>query len=214
VAAIVPLLFLALALPGLAHGVAAGTIRSDRDAARMLADTMAGLGPYLVLAFFAAQFVACFAQSRLGEMLAVAGGGLLARAALPTALLIALFVVAVSLANLVMASASAKYAFLAPVFVPMFMQVGVSPELTQAAYRVGDSITNSVAPLNPYMVVVLMLLQRHAPGAGIGTLVAIMLPYALAIGVTWTALLALWVALGLPLGPEGPLAYPGGPGLP
>ncbi|HSJ99187.1 MAG TPA: AbgT family transporter [Myxococcota bacterium] len=214
VAAIVPLLFFALALPGLAHGVAARTIRSDRDAARMLSDTMAGLGPYLVLAFFAAQFVACFGQSRLGEMLAIAGGELLARAALPTPLLLALFVVAVAFVNLVMASSSAKYAFLAPVFVPMFMQVGVSPELTQAAYRVGDSITNAVAPLNPYQVIVLMLLQRYARHAGIGTLVATMLPYALAFGVVWTALLALWVALGLPLGPEGPLTYPAGGGLP
>jgi aminobenzoyl-glutamate transport protein len=180
----------------------------------MLSDTMAGLGPYLVLAFFAAQFVACFGQSRLGEMLAIAGGELLARAALPTPLLLALFVVAVAFVNLVMASSSAKYAFLAPVFVPMFMQVGVSPELTQAAYRVGDSITNAVAPLNPYQVIVLMLLQRYARYAGIGTLVAIMLPYALAFGVVWTALLALWVALGLPLGPEGPLTYPAGGGLP
>jgi len=214
VAAIVPLLFLALAIPGLAHGIAARTIRSDRDAARMLADTMAGLGPYLVLAFFAAQLVACFAQSRLGEMLAIAGGEGLARAALPTPLLMALFVLAVSLVNLVMASASAKYAFLAPVFVPMFMQVGVSPELTQAAYRVGDSITNAVAPLNPYQVIVLMLVQRYLRQAGIGTLVATMLPYTVALGVVWTALLALWVALGLPLGPEGPLAYSPPAGMP
>lgn len=214
VAAIVPLLFLALAIPGLAHGVAARTIRSDRDAARMLADTMAALGPYLVLAFFAAQFVACFGRSRLGEMLAIAGGELLARAALPTPLLLALFVGAVSVVNLVMASASAKYAFLAPVFVPMFMQVGVSPELSQAAYRIGDSITNAVAPLNPYQVIVLVLLQRYASGAGIGTLVAMMLPYAAAFGVTWTALLALWVALGLPLGPAGPLVYTPAGGLP
>jgi aminobenzoyl-glutamate transport protein len=213
VASIVPLLFLALALPGLAHGVAARTIRSDRDAARMLGETMAALGPYLVLAFFAAQFVACFGQSRLGEMLAIAGGELLARAALPEPILLALFVVCVAAANLVMASSSAKYAFLAPVFVPMFMQVGVSPELTQAAYRVGDSITNSIAPLNPYQVVVLVLVQRYARQAGIGTLVATMLPYALAFGVAWIALLALWVALGLPLGPEGPLTFPAPPGL-
>lgn len=214
VASIVPLLFLGLALPGLAHGVAARTIRSDRDAARMLGDTMAALGPYLVLAFFAAQFVACFGQSRLGEMLAVAGGEMLARAALPTPVLLAVFVVAVATVNLVMASSSAKYALLAPVFVPMFMQVGVSPELTQAAYRIGDSITNAVAPLNPYQVIVLMLVQRYAREAGIGTLVAIMLPYTLAFGVAWVALLATWVAIGLPLGPAGPLLYPNPAGLP
>ena len=213
VASIVPLMFFALALPGLAHGIAARTIRSDRDAARMLAETMAGLAPYLVLAFFAAQFVACFGYSRLGEMLAVAGGEGLARIALPTPLLLVLFVLAVAVVNLIMASSSAKYAFLAPVFVPMFMQVGVSPELTQAAYRIGDSITNAAAPLNPYQVILLVLLQRYAPGAGIGTLVALMIPYALAFAVTWPLLLAVWVALGLPLGPEGPLAYVAGAGL-
>ena len=140
-------------------------------------------------------------------MLAVAGGDVLAQAALPTPLLLALFVLSVALVNLVMASSSAKYAFLAPVFVPMFMQVGVSPELTQAAYRIGDSITNAVAPLNPYQVILLILLQRYAPGSGIGTLVALMIPYALAFAVVWTALLAAWGALGLSLGPAGPLGY-------
>jgi aminobenzoyl-glutamate transport protein len=212
VASIVPLMFFALALPGLAHGIAARTIRSDRDAARMLAETMAALAPYLVLAFFAAQFVACFGYSRLGEMLAVAGGDWLARIALPTPLLLVLFVLSVSVVNLIMASSSAKYAFLAPVFVPMFMQVDVSPELTQAAYRIGDSITNAVAPLNPYQVILLVLLQRYAPGAGIGTLVALMIPYALAFAVAWPLLLAAWVLLGLPLGPAGPLAYGAGAG--
>lgn len=211
VAAIVPLMFFATAVPGLAHGVAAGTVRSDRDAAAMLGETMAAMGPYVVLAFFAGQFVASFGHSRLGEMLAVAGGELLARAALPTALLLALFVVGVAGLDLAMASMSAKYAFLAPVFVPMFMQVGVSPELTQAAYRVGDSVANTVAPLNPYLVILLVVVQRYRPGAGIGTLVALMLPYAAAFGVAWTALLLLWVALGLPLGPAGPLHYPAAP---
>lgn len=214
VAAIVPLMFLATALPGLAHGVAAGSVRSDRDAARMLGETMAAMGPYVVLAFFAGQFVASFGHSRLGEMLAVAGGELLARAALPTALLLALFVAGVAGLDLAMASMSAKYAFLAPVFVPMFMQVGVSPELTQAAYRVGDSVANTVAPLNPYLVILLVVVQRYQPGAGIGTLVALMLPYAAAFGVAWTALLLLWVALGLPLGPAGPLHYPAAAPLP
>ncbi len=214
VAAIVPLMFLATALPGLAHGVAAGSVRSDRDAARMLGETMAAMGPYVVLAFFAGQFVASFGHSRLGEMLAVAGGELLARAALPTALLLALFVVGVAGLDLAMASMSAKYAFLAPVFVPMCMQVGVSPELTQAAYRVGDSVANTVAPLNPYLVILLVVVQRYQPGAGIGTLVALMLPYAAAFGVAWTALLLLWVALGLPLGPAGPLHYPAAAPLP
>ncbi|RIL01337.1 MAG: aminobenzoyl-glutamate transporter [Proteobacteria bacterium] len=208
IAAIVPLLFVALAVPGLAHGVAARTIRSDRDAARLLGDTMASMGPYVVMAFFAAQFVACFGKSRLGELLAIGGGEALAHAALPTTLLVGAFVATSAAINLAIASMSAKYAFLAPVFVPLFMQLGVSPELVQAAYRVADSSTNVITPLNPYLVIVLVLAQRYEPRAGIGTIVALMLPYALAFLVAWTALLLAWTAFGLPLGPAGPLSYP------
>jgi len=207
VRAIVPLLFLGFLIPGAVYGVAVGRIRSDRDLATMMGETMAAMGPYLVLAFFAAQFIAWFAHSGLGEMLAVTGGRLLARAALPHALLVLGFVVVVMLVNLVIGSMSAKYAFLAPVFVPMFMQVGISPELTQAAYRVGDSVTNVITPLNPYVVILLVFVQRHAPRAGIGTLLALMLPYALAFACAWSGLLALWIAAGAELGPAGPLAY-------
>jgi aminobenzoyl-glutamate transport protein len=205
--AIVPLLFLTFLLPGLAYGAAAGSLRSDRDVARMLGETMASMGPYIVLAFFAAQFIAYFTHSRLGEMLAIHGGEWLVRAALPAPLLMTAFVVVVGLANLLIGSMSAKYAFFAPVFVPMFMRVGISPELTQAAYRVGDSVTNVITPLNPYLIIILVLVQRYVPRAGIGTLVAMMLPYALAMGVAWTALLVGWMALGIPLGPGGPLVY-------
>ncbi|MFO7786617.1 MAG: AbgT family transporter, partial [Halospina sp.] len=109
------------------------------------------------------------------------------------------------LANLFIGSASAKYAFLAPVFVPMLMQAGLSPELTQAAYRIGDSVTNIVTPLNPYWVIVLAFVQRWRPEAGIGTLMALMLPYALAFAVVWPLLLAVWVALGIPPGPGAPV---------
>jgi aminobenzoyl-glutamate transport protein len=207
VAAIVPLLFLAFFVPGLAYGFASGSLRSDRDVARMLGETMAAMGPYVVLAFFAAQFIEYFRYSGLGEMLAISGGGFLSRAALPTPLLLVAFVVVVGLANLFIGSMSAKYAFLAPVFVPMFMQVGISPELTQAAYRVGDSVTNVITPLNPYLVIILVFVQRYVPSAGIGTLVALMLPYALAFLVAWSALLVLWVAAGFALGPGGPLLY-------
>nr|MDJ0869744.1 AbgT family transporter [Myxococcota bacterium] len=196
--AIVPLLFLVLAVPGLVYGAVTGAVKSDRDAARLLGETMSGMGPYIVMAFFAAQFIAWFGHSRLGEMLAIEGGQALARAALPAPLLIAAFVAVTGVANLLIGSMSAKYAFFAPVFVPMFMQVGISPELTQAAYRIGDSVTNVITPLNPYVVILLVLMQRYVPSAGIGTLIALMLPYALVFGLAWTALLAAWVTLGLP----------------
>jgi aminobenzoyl-glutamate transport protein len=207
VSAIVPLLFVAFFVPGLAYGFAAGTLRSDRDAAKILGETMAAMGPYIVLSFFAAQFIEYFRWTGLGEMLAIAGGGLLTRADLPIPFLLACFVGIVTLVNLSIASMSAKYAFLAPVFVPMFMQVGISPELTQAAYRVGDSVTNCITPLNPYLVIALVLMQRYAPKSGLGTLVAMMLPYALGFLVTWAALLIAWVTLGIPLGPAGPLTF-------
>ena len=207
VTAIVPLIFLGFLIPGLAYGIASGGIRSDRDAARLMGETMSAMGPYIVLAFFAAQFIEYFRYSGLGEMTAIAGGQLLARAALPTALLVVAFVGVVAVANLFIGSMSAKYAFFAPVFVPMFMQVGISPELTQAAYRVGDSVSNVVTPLNPYVVIILVFMQRWVPRAGIGTLVALMLPYAAAFFATWSLLLVGWMLLGADLGPEGPLAY-------
>jgi len=207
VASIIPLVFVGFLVPGVAYGVATRTIRSDRDAARLMAESMSGMGSYIVMAFFAAQFIEYFRWSGLGEMLAVAGGGVLVEAALPRPLLLLGFVAVVAFTNLFIGSMSAKYAFFAPVFVPMFMQVGIAPELTQASYRVGDSITNVVTPLNPYVVVILVALQRWMPRAGLGTLLALMLPYALAFAAAWSVLLLGWVGLGLPLGPGGPLDY-------
>ncbi len=201
VEAMVPLLFLWFLFPGLAYGIAAGTIRSDRDAARMMADTIATLAPYIVLAFFAAQFIEAFRHSELGLLLAISGGQALAGLALPTPVLLIAFMLLVMGANLLVGSASAKYAFLAPVFVPMLMLADVQPELTQAAYRIGDSVTNIITPLNPYWVIVLAVAQRWRPDAGIGTLVALMLPYAAVFAVVWPLMLVAWAVLGLPLGP-------------
>ena len=160
-----------------------------------------------VLAFFAAQFIEFFRYSHLGEMLALAGGRALAAAALPAAFLMVSFIGVVAVGNLFIGSMSAKYAFFAPVFVPMFMQVGISPELTQIAYRIGDSASNVITPLNPYMIIVLAFLQRYIPRSGIGTLVALMLPYTAAFLVLWSTMLVCWLALGLPLGETGPLTY-------
>ena len=181
VVTIVPLLFIIFLMPGVAYGIATGAVKADKDTAKLMANTMADMGPYIVLAFFAGQFVAYFAESHLGEMLAITGGSALAASGLPTWALIAAFIVVVMLANLFIGSASGKYAFLAPVFVPMFMQVGISPELTQAAYRVGDSCSNTIAPLNPYIIIILVFMQRYVPKAGIGTLVSLMLPYTITV---------------------------------
>lgn len=209
VEATVPLLFLCFFIPGLVYGISSRSIRSDRDLAGMLYKTIAGLGSYIVLAFFAAQFVESFRYSGLGEMLAVSGGALLAQLAIPTPMLMVGFILLVGMANLLIGSASAKYAFFAPIFVPMFMQVGISPELTQAGYRIGDSFSNIITPLNPYMIIVIAQVQRYAVGSGFGTVLALMLPYSLTFLVIWCVLLGGWLALGLPLGPGGPLSYGG-----
>jgi len=209
VAAIVPLLFLGFLLPGVVYGVSTATLRSDKDVAKMMGETMAGMGPYIAMAFFAAQFIAWFRHSGLGEILAISGGQLLAQASLPPSVLMLGFIGVAMVGNLFIRSMSAKYAFFAPVFVPMFMQVGVSPELTQLAYRIGDSVTNVITPLNPYMVIILVFVQRYVAKSGIGTLVALMLPYTLTFAVAWAALLVLWMTTGVELGPAGPLQYSG-----
>lgn len=204
---IVPLLVLLFFIPGLAYGVAVKSIRNDRDVVRMMTEYMAGLGNYVVLAFFAAIFVKFFEHSGLGRMLAIEGGEYLKGLGLPTWALIVGLVALVAFINMFIGSMSAKWAMLATVFVPMLMQVGISPELTQAAYRIGDSVTNSVSPLNPYLVVVLMFMQQYVRKAGIGTLVSLMLPYSIAFFVVWTLMLVVWILVGAPLGLDAPLHY-------
>ncbi|MCC7135130.1 MAG: AbgT family transporter [Nitrosomonas sp.] len=205
--ATVPLLFLVFVIPAIVFGVSIGNIRNDKDIADMMGATIAALGPYIVLAFFAAQFIEAFKYSGLGEMLAISGGLWLASLALPSPVLLSSFLTLAMLANLFIGSSSAKYAFLAPVFVPMLMLAGFSPELTQAAYRVGDSVTNVITPLNPYMIIVLAFVQQYAKKAGMGTLIAMMLPYTIAFALIWSLLLVGWLLLDIPLGPGGNLAF-------
>jgi aminobenzoyl-glutamate transport protein len=204
VALIVALFF----FPGLVFGVATGSIRSDRDVARMLTEYFGLLANYVVLAFFAAILVAAFERSNLGILLAVEGADALARLALPRELLLAAFVLLSAGVNLLVISSSAKWALFATIFVPLFMRLGVSPELTQAAYRVGDSITNPISPLNMYLVIVLAFLRKHDEHSGLGTLISLLVPFSLAFALTWIPLLVGWSALGIPLGPGGSLVYP------
>jgi aminobenzoyl-glutamate transport protein len=207
ISAIVPLLVLVFLIPGLAYGIKAGTIRSDRDVVRMMSEYMGKMGNYIVLAFFASIFVAAFDRSNLGRMLAIEGGNLLRQFDLPTWLLMIGFIVVTGSINMFIGSMSAKWAMLATVFVPMFMTLGISPELTQVTYRIGDSVTNTISPLNMYLVIVLMYMRQYYARSGIGTLISLMLPYAIAFGIAWALLLTGWVLLGLPLGPGGPLTY-------
>jgi aminobenzoyl-glutamate transport protein len=207
IGAIVPLLLMLFLFPGLAYGIAVGTIKSDRDVIRMMSEYMAILANYIVLAFFASIFVASFEHSGLGTMLAIEGGEVLRQAGLPTWALMIGFIFVVGFVNLFVGSMSAKWAMLAAVFVPMLMTIGISPEMTQVAYRIGDSVTNTITPLNPYLVVVLVFMQQYVKKAGIGTLISLMLPYSVVFFIVWTIMLVVWIQLGLPIGIDAPLTW-------
>jgi len=187
--------------PALAYGLAAGTIRRDTDVYKGMQKTMELAAPYLVVVFFIAQFVNLFAWSNVGVIVAVKGAAVLKSLQLgPVPLMVGL-VLLTAATDIFLGSASAKWAILAPVFVPMFMLLGYTPEVTQAAYRIGDSVMNVVTPLASNFPLVLMFAQRCLPRTGIGTMVALMLPYSVAFFFGWTLLLLLWMWLGWPLGP-------------
>lgn len=205
---IVPLIFLFFLVPGIVYGYVAGTVRSHRDVVKGMSNAMGTMGYYIVLAFFAAQFTEAFRQSNLGALLALEGAVALRALALPGGATIVGIIALATLVNLFVGSASAKWALLAPIFVPMLMQVGLSPELTQAAYRIGDSSTNIITPLMPYFPLVVVYCQRYYRGTGIGTLVSLMLPYSAVFLASWTLLLLAYWALGLPLGIQATYTYP------
>lgn len=208
---IVAFIFFAGVLTGLAYGIAARTIRNDSDVMKSMGKSMETLGAYLVLVFFAAQFVAFFNWTNLGLVVAVQGAAALKASGLGAIPLMVAFVILSAIINLTMGSASAKWAIMAPVFIPMFMLLGYSPELTQATYRIGDSITNVISPMMSYFALIVAFLQRYDPKAGMGTLVATMLPYSVTFFLVWTAMLIVWLLTGLPLGPGASMTYPGAP---
>ncbi len=204
---VVALIFAYGVIVGIAYGVGAGTIKSDEDVIKGMGASMSTLGTYLVLVFFAAQFVAFFNWTQLGLILAMKGASALQDLGLPALPLFVCFILLSAFLNLFMGSASAKWALMAPVFVPMFMLLGYSPELTQVAYRIGDSCTNIVSPMMSYFALIIAFFQRYEPKAGIGTLVATMLPYTIVFMIGWTILFGIWLGLELPIGPDAKLFY-------
>ncbi len=198
---IVAFIFIGAAITGVAYGIGARTIKNDSDAIEGMGKSMETLGVYIVLCFFAAQFVAYFKWTNLGLIFAIKGAGALQAAGLGDIPLVISFVLLSAVINLVMGSASAKWAIMAPVFIPMFMLLGYSPELVQATYRVGDSVTNVISPLMSYFPLIVAFMKKYEDEAGIGTVVATMLPYSIAFFLVWTVLLIAWLLLGLPLGP-------------
>jgi aminobenzoyl-glutamate transport protein len=205
---IVPLIFLLFLIPSIAYGIVAGTVKSHRDVIAGMSKAMGTMSYYIVLAFFAAMFTYAFGRSNLGALLALKGATFLQSLGLPAQVTIVGIILVTTVINLLIGSASAKWALLAPIFVPMLMANGIAPELTQAAFRVGDSSTNIITPLLPYFPLIVVFCQRYMKSAGIGTLASMMLPYSVSFLVSWTLFLLGYWALGLPLGIQSAYTHP------
>lgn len=204
---IVALIFFLFLLPGIVFGYVAGTFQGSKNIIDGMARAMHSMAYYLVIMFFIAQFVYAFGTSNLGTLLALQGAAALKALALPSAITIVGIILLSAIVNIFIGSASGKWGLLAPIFVPMLMTLGISPDLTQAAYRVGDSSTNIITPLMPYFPLVVVYCQRYVKNTGIGTLAAMMLPYSLTFLVAWTIFLLLYWATGLPLGFQASYEY-------
>lgn len=206
---IVAIIFIAAAVAGIAYGLGAGTVKNDRDVIRGMSKSMQTLGHYIVLVFFAAQFVAFFNWTNLGLVLAINGANFLSDLDIGTIPLMILFILLTAMINLIMGSASAKWAIMAPVFIPMFMLMNkpLSPEFVQLAYRIGDSTTNIISPMMSYFALIIAFVQRYDKKSGLGTVVALMLPYSIVFLIGWILFFILWYYLGLPIGPGAGIYY-------
>ncbi len=198
---IVAVLFLVAGLMGIVYGVVTGKYKNDSDVMKGMTESMKTLASYIVLVFFAAQFVEYFNWSNLGIILAINGADFIQSLNLGLIPLVIMFVIFAGMINLVMGSASAKWALLAPIFVPMFMFLGYTPELTQVAYRIGDSVTNIISPMMSFFALIIAYFQKYDEKIGIGTIVATMLPYSIIFFIGWIILLIAWLLVGIPLGP-------------
>lgn len=204
---VIALLFLIAGTMGIVYGAIMGKYKNDSDVAKSMADSMRTLTTYFVLVFFAAQFVAYFKWSNLGVIMAVNGAEALMAADLGVIPLMLLFVLLSAAINMLMGSASAKWAIMAPIFVPMFMLLGYSPELSQAVYRIGDSVTNIISPMMSFFALIIAYFGKYDEKAGLGTVMATMIPYSIAFFIGWSILLIIWLTFGFPLGPGAGLEY-------
>lgn len=204
---IVAIIFAGGIVLGLAYGWGARTIKNTNDLTGAMENQMKTMSTYIVLAFFAAQFIALFNWSNLGVIVAVSSAEILQNLEIGGVTLIIALVVTTMILDLLIGSAAAKWALIAPVFVPMMMILGYSPEMTQAAYRIGDSVINIVSPLMAYFPLIVAFAQKYDGRAGIGTLMALMMPYSVAFFVAWTLFLVVWFYFGLPLGPGAEMFY-------
>lgn len=205
---IVAFIFITFAIPGFVYGKVVGTMKNDRDVINAMSKSMGSLSMYIVLVFFAAQFVAFFKWTNLGTILAINGAELLQALSMTGPEVFILFILMCAVINLTLGSSSAQWAATAPIFVPMLMLIGYAPETIQAAYRIGDSVTNLITPMMSYFGLILAVATKYKKDMGIGTLIATMLPYSMAFLVGWVALFYIWVfAFGLPVGPGSPIYF-------
>ena len=198
---IAPLFTLLFASLGIAYGVGARTIKKSTDIIKMLSKSASGLAGFIVLCFFAAQFVEAFSYTNIGLFVSVKGAEFLETTGFDGIPLILSFLILSLLIDFFIGSASAKWVLLSPIFVPMFMRLNLTPFFTQAAYRIGDSITNAISPLEPFMPYMIVTAQKYDKKAGLGTVISNMMPIALAYLVSWAALLVIWYVFDIPLGP-------------
>lgn len=206
--AIVPLLFMFFSIPGMVYGYAAGTFKSSTDVIRSMEKIMKMLLGFIVFAFFAAQFLYVFGKSNIGTLLAISGAEFLKDLGMPSTVSLFGIILFTAFLNLLITSATSKWAILSTIFVPMLMMLGISPELTQAAFRVSDSAVNVCTPMFPFYPLLIMYCQKYCKNTGVGTLSSMMLPYTFALLIVLTFVLYLYWGLGLPLGFDSGYVYP------
>jgi len=204
---IVVLITFLFMIPGAVYGKTVGTFTKEKGVCEAMSTSMATMGSFLSLAFVSSQFINYFNYTNLGTIIALAGASFFKRIEIGLIPLIVIFILFSAFMNLFMGSASAKWNILAPVFVPMFMLLGYSPELCQLAYRIGDSSTNIITPLMTYFAVIIIFAQKYDKKAGIGTITATMIPYSIAFLVCWTIFIVIWLLAGIPIGPGTSIFY-------
>ncbi len=204
---LVPIIFILFFIPGVVYGIVTKNVKSDKDVANHLSDSMGAMGMFVVLSFAAGQFVAFFNESNLGTLIGVYGAEFLDSISLTGIPLLIVFIIIAGIINIFIGSATAKWAMMAPIFVPIMMQFGYSPELTQMAYRIADSSTNIISPLMTYFALIIAYAQKYDKKMGMGTLISTMFPYSIFFFIIWTLMLIVWILLGIDLGPGSPIHY-------
>lgn len=204
---LIPIITLMFLVPGIIYGKITGKIKNDKDAVAMMSDSMKDMGSYIVIAFAASLFIALFNWSNIGIVMSVKGASILKNSGFTGIGIIIGFIFLEGFINIFVGSASAKWAIMAPIFVPMLLLLGYNPAVTQMAFRIGDSITNPISPLFPFFPMLITFVRKYDKEAGIGTIVSNMIPYSIVFAIVWALLLVIFIMFNIPLGPGGAIRY-------